>query len=482
MFCPKCGAENLPTSKFCQQCGAPLAQAPPQPPPPPKQATFCPKCGAENLPTSKSCQQCGAPLTQPLPPSSLPPQPPSPPKLGVICPKCHKMNPSGSKSCQKCGTSFPPELEASQQPFLEAHQRKVKKFLRVIGIVGPVVVILGGVLALFFGPVNIINKQDLQNMVVIPPVGPLTSEWEGTWAIDGEDVVSDTIVVEYHYTGKFSFTMSNHPEGWIDIVGSGTAEGTATETNNGKQSSDSFINTYKVNQWYNGTVIVFDDVEPAYFPTNNVGYDYEGTIFESAGFCGDTSVGLHIYTDIKIADIKDGATLIGYGRSRWDSEPNKIVMHLKKVSSSGLTTMTVSAKGDVLTSIYEDAEGDQRDNISAIKTELRNASREELEKALEEIYQYDKEYWISPTNVYRTLLFQVRANRSIQEIRPEEIEGYEFFGRTITKLSILWAENVQASGWADDPEMMSRVIGEMTTKNAILEEGTIISDHYKKLK
>ncbi len=212
----------------------------------------------------------------------------------IMCPKCYKMNPSGRTSCQKCGTPFPPRLEASQQPWLEAHQQKVKKTIRIFQIAVIVLLVIGalyGVLAGLLG--NPPNKQDSQNLVVIPPVGPLTSEWEGTWAIDGEDVVSDKIVVDYHYTGKLSFVMSNYQEGRIDIVGSGTAEGTCTETSNGKQSSESFVNTYKVNQWYNGTVIVFDDVKPAYFPEHKVSYDYYGTIFESAGFYGDTSVGLH---------------------------------------------------------------------------------------------------------------------------------------------------------------------------------------------
>ena len=31
MFCPKCGTQNSPTGKFCQQCGTPLVQAPSQP-------------------------------------------------------------------------------------------------------------------------------------------------------------------------------------------------------------------------------------------------------------------------------------------------------------------------------------------------------------------------------------------------------------------------------------------------------------------
>jgi len=139
-----------------------------------------------------------------------------------------------------------------------------------------------------------------------------------------------------------------------------------------------------------------------------------------------------------------------------------------------------ASEEDVISGIYEDIEGEPA-NVSAIKAELRNATSEELEKALDEIYQYGEGYWLDPTNTYYNLLSQVRANQSLREIPSEEIEGYEFVGRTITKKSIQWAENVQAFGWADDPEMIHRVIGEMSTENAILVEGTEISDHYRKL-
>ncbi len=53
VICPKCGAENPPGAKFCQNCGAKLQPEP----------VICPKCGAENEPGAKFCSQCGARLS-----------------------------------------------------------------------------------------------------------------------------------------------------------------------------------------------------------------------------------------------------------------------------------------------------------------------------------------------------------------------------------------------------------------------------------
>lgn len=49
MKCPKCGFENRPGSKFCNECGNNLA-------------TPCPKCGRANQPRSKFCSECGQEL------------------------------------------------------------------------------------------------------------------------------------------------------------------------------------------------------------------------------------------------------------------------------------------------------------------------------------------------------------------------------------------------------------------------------------
>ncbi len=87
----------------------------------------------------------------------------------IICPKCYKMNPSGSTSCQKCGTPFPPELEASQRPWLEAHQQKVKKQFRVFQIVAAVAIVIIPLYVIFGHPLddlgNLINKHGVEEPV-----------------------------------------------------------------------------------------------------------------------------------------------------------------------------------------------------------------------------------------------------------------------------------------------------------------------------
>jgi Adenylate and Guanylate cyclase catalytic domain/Double zinc ribbon len=51
MRCAQCGHENLAGTKFCGECGRPLAGR-------------CAACGAANPPTNKFCGECGGPLTQ----------------------------------------------------------------------------------------------------------------------------------------------------------------------------------------------------------------------------------------------------------------------------------------------------------------------------------------------------------------------------------------------------------------------------------
>ena len=50
MVCPKCGTDNQPGLKFCDECGSALASG-------------CPSCGAANRPTAKFCGVCGTDLS-----------------------------------------------------------------------------------------------------------------------------------------------------------------------------------------------------------------------------------------------------------------------------------------------------------------------------------------------------------------------------------------------------------------------------------
>src|SRR5262245_46308363 len=62
MKCPRCQHENVPSQKFCGECGARLA-------------VLCNSCGVSNPPAQKFCGECGASLTQGISPiTSRPPE------------------------------------------------------------------------------------------------------------------------------------------------------------------------------------------------------------------------------------------------------------------------------------------------------------------------------------------------------------------------------------------------------------------------
>ncbi len=73
--CPKCGAMNPPTTKFCGACGADMTQAAGSKP--------CIKCGKPVAPGLKFCGECGAPQF-------------------LKCPDGHEV-PGNMKFCPECG-------------------------------------------------------------------------------------------------------------------------------------------------------------------------------------------------------------------------------------------------------------------------------------------------------------------------------------------------------------------------------------------
>jgi len=72
--CPKCGAMNPPSSKFCSECGTKFE--------PDKK---CPKCGANVPGGSKFCPECGTPMGN------------------KKCASCGAEVPAGTKFCPECG-------------------------------------------------------------------------------------------------------------------------------------------------------------------------------------------------------------------------------------------------------------------------------------------------------------------------------------------------------------------------------------------
>jgi hypothetical protein len=62
MNCPSCRHENLPSAKFCSECGTRLRAS-------------CPTCGVEVPPAAKFCSECGASLAAASSPASAPERP-----------------------------------------------------------------------------------------------------------------------------------------------------------------------------------------------------------------------------------------------------------------------------------------------------------------------------------------------------------------------------------------------------------------------
>lgn len=85
--CPNCGATVSGNEQFCPTCGTFLEyedEGPGEeeyetfelgagPPPSPRDPVICPSCGADNAPTNRHCEECGARLSQgPLPAAPRP--------------------------------------------------------------------------------------------------------------------------------------------------------------------------------------------------------------------------------------------------------------------------------------------------------------------------------------------------------------------------------------------------------------------------
>jgi hypothetical protein len=76
--CPKDGTLAAPGTKFCPECGSPMAQP---------AASACPQCGAE-VGSAKFCPQCGAKIEQ---------------AAAGVCSSCGT-DLKGAKFCPECGT------------------------------------------------------------------------------------------------------------------------------------------------------------------------------------------------------------------------------------------------------------------------------------------------------------------------------------------------------------------------------------------
>jgi membrane protease subunit (stomatin/prohibitin family) len=95
--CPKCGALNPESAKFCASCGEDLSagQAHPQ-----AAGASCPKCGTANAPGAKFCSNCGSQLVAPEP----------------VCTQCGTKNAAGAKFCANCGNNLQAQSGQAEPP------------------------------------------------------------------------------------------------------------------------------------------------------------------------------------------------------------------------------------------------------------------------------------------------------------------------------------------------------------------------------
>jgi hypothetical protein len=87
MICSKCGKDNPPDNRFCDNCGQELVAAGSTPVQPIKgvgaSGIQCPNCKSMNTPDSAFCEKCGASLSAAPQPSPVPAPAPAP---GLIPP------------------------------------------------------------------------------------------------------------------------------------------------------------------------------------------------------------------------------------------------------------------------------------------------------------------------------------------------------------------------------------------------------------
>jgi membrane protease subunit (stomatin/prohibitin family) len=77
VVCPKCGSQNSPSSKFCNDCGGKMEASP--------QTVPCVSCKAPISPTTKFCNECGAKQEK------------------ATCANCKAELAPGTKFCNECG-------------------------------------------------------------------------------------------------------------------------------------------------------------------------------------------------------------------------------------------------------------------------------------------------------------------------------------------------------------------------------------------
>lgn len=125
IVCKNCGAQNPGTSLYCQDCGSRLGDWKPaegasrMPTPPTGLArggspaapgvaparVGCPRCGLENAPHMRFCNNCGYQLRSEAAAAPAAPAPASSGK-GTICWRCYGVGDPGADFCKFCGARY----------------------------------------------------------------------------------------------------------------------------------------------------------------------------------------------------------------------------------------------------------------------------------------------------------------------------------------------------------------------------------------
>lgn len=86
-YCLECGAELIPNSAACPECGAPVQSISKE-----ETKTLCPECGVELESTAEFCPECGTPIQSAFRTSEK-----------TICPECGFELDPNAESCPECG-------------------------------------------------------------------------------------------------------------------------------------------------------------------------------------------------------------------------------------------------------------------------------------------------------------------------------------------------------------------------------------------
>ena len=164
LTCPRCGADNLETAKFCKSCGQGLTAIgglKPPPPTAPPAPVACPSCGIPNAAGAKFCKACGSSLSAPPPPP--PPESDTKPPTTVV-------------DLGKTGDKKPRDTEL---PPLPEEPAKAGSLL-------PLIIFVVGLLLLAFAAYWFLMRSPDAPATAVTPASPASSAVSATTPAAGD--------------------------------------------------------------------------------------------------------------------------------------------------------------------------------------------------------------------------------------------------------------------------------------------------------